>query len=468
MPLKRRRFLSTLASGGGALLLAQCKSTAKPPAPHEEPSQEPKPAGFKVIVVGAGIAGIRCARSLHSEGVEVVVLEGRDRTGGRIFTDRSLGFPIERGANWIEGRNGNPIAEAAKAAKIKTVLDDSEEAFYAHDGLLLGTKKLAALQEINEEFREGLAAVADEYEKDVSIEMAVKRLIKGERLSAFEKQAVNFVMATLELDTAGAMDRTSLWEADEGEAFSGESLFLPGGYDQIVDSLATGLDIRLSEDVKQIKADDHGVHVSTSKGEHQADAVVVSVPLGVLKNKGIRFRPGLSKRKKQAIDRLEMGTLNKVILRFPRAFWPADVGTFFYISKTRGEFPEIVDWNQVAGQPALLLFQGGAFAKNAERWSDAESVDRAMKVVRTCFGADSPDPDAFLVQRWNADPWTHGSYSFLTTGSTPKDRDALAAPEGERIYFCGEATHRDYPATVHGAYLSGEREAKRIIKAAKG
>ncbi len=453
-------MIRALLSGAGSLWVSGCTCSG------EGAKKMAGSAGYKIIVVGAGMAGIACARALVRSGFTVVVLEAQGRVGGRVYTDRSLGFAVERGANWIEGERGNPVAAAARDASVRTVVDSSEGAFFDHDGRRLTDEEVASLEEVGEAIEEALEEVADEADRDQAVEPALLRLLARETLTAFERRAVSFALASVELDLAGGLERASLEHTGEGDGFGGESLFMPDGYDKIVEGVARGLDVRLSEPVEEVHVGADGARVRTSRGTHEADGVVVSVPLGVLKAGRIRFDPPLGERKRAAIGRLEMGTLNKVILSFERAFWPADVGTFFYVSETRGEFPQIVDWNAFGGRPALLLFQAGRFAAKAEAWSDEESVARAMNVVRRCFGQTAPRPTGWLVQRWNADPWTLGSYSFLPAGASPEDRKALAAPEGERLYFCGEATSEDYPATVHGAYLSGERTAARIAEVA--
>lgn len=458
MTLERRTVLRWLALSGGAALLSRCRGG------EERTSRASN--GYKVIVVGAGMAGLACARSLKRRGFEVLVLEARDRLGGRVYTDRSLGFPVERGANWIEGERGNPIARIAADSRIKTVVDESEGAFYDFDGSRLGADRVARLEAVREGLEELAEEASEELVGDVAIEAAVRRQLRGESLDAFDRRAVDFAMAAIEIDLAGGLEHASLAQAGEGDGFGGDSLFLPDGYDRVALAVAEDLDVRLGALAQQIRVRREGVEVTTSSDRFEAHSAVVTVPLGVLKAGAIEFVPGLSKRKREAIARLDMGTLNKTILAFERAFWPSDAGTFFYLSSHRGEFPQIVDWHAFSGQPALILFQGGTFAKRAEKWSDRESVDRAMKIVRACFGTSSPDPVGYLVQRWNADRYTLGSYSFLPTGASPGDRDALAEPEGDRLYFCGEATSRDYPATVHGAFLSGEREAARIAEVA--
>ena len=223
--------------------------------------------------------------------------------------------------------------------------------------------------------------------------------------------------------------------------------------------------MRLNQGVRAVRVTGDEVLVMTDSGTERADAVVVTVPLGVLREGAIRFEPPLPSEKIEAISGLEMGTLNKVIFKFPTPFWSGDGQTFQYLSETRGEFPLIIDWHAASGNPALILFTGGAYALAMEEREDARVTADAMRVVRTCFGTGAPDPTGVLIQRWSQDPHTRGSYSFVPVGSSPDARDALAQPVNDRLFFAGEATNRRNPATVHGAYESGLRVANQVAVA---
>jgi len=185
--------------------------------------------------------------------------------------------------------------------------------------------------------------------------------------------------------------------------------------------------------------------------------------LGVLKAGTVAFTPPLPAAKQKAIQRLGMGVLNKLYLRFPRRFWDADAELINYIPAQHGRWAESLNMAYYTDAPVLLCFNAGIYGTATEALSDAEVVAAAMTSLRTIYGADIPAPTAHLRTRWAADPYARGSYSFAAVGSSPADRDALAAPVGGRLFFAGEATYRDYPSTVHGAYLSGRRAAANIL-----
>jgi len=109
-------------------------------------------------------------------------------------------------------------------------------------------------------------------------------------------------------------------------------------------------------------------------------------------------------------------------------------------------------------------FNAGTYGKAIEKMSDKQIVDDAMSALRSAYGKDIPEPNKWLVTRWNSDPFSFGSYSFAKTGKCVWARRTLAKPVKEKLYFSGEATSAEYPGTVHGAFLSGIREAKKMMK----
>ncbi|NJN93924.1 MAG: FAD-dependent oxidoreductase [Anaerolineales bacterium] len=166
--------------------------------------------------------------------------------------------------------------------------------------------------------------------------------------------------------------------------------------------------------------------------------------------------------KTAAIRRLGMGLLNKTYLRFPEAFWDDEHDLLGYIGERKGEWAEWLNIYKYTGQPILLGFNAGRYGRQIEKLSDEQIVGAAMNTLRAIYGNDVPDPTASLITRWASDPLAGGSYSYLPPGATEADREALAEPVAERLFFAGEATASDYPATVHGALLSGRRAAAEI------
>ena len=407
--------------------------------------------GEHVVVVGAGMAGLAAARRLTDEGVRVTVLEARERIGGRVCTDTSLGVPVDLGAAWIHGTEGNPIVglvDAVGAETVETnfydvvlfdedgVVDsvDVEASFEAWDDIVTKIETLSANAPVSASLADGLAEVAD----------------LDDPLLAWN------VRSSVVSEYAADPDQLSLrWFGSQAE-LEGPDLILPGGYSVLAKRLARGLTVRLGTTVTRIAHHAVGVHVETSTGAVDAGRVIVTVPLGVLKSGTIAFEPPLPATKRRAIERLGFGLLDKIVLAFDEPFWPESPDMLGLVGRQR-PVNDLVNGLSFAGTPLLVGIRGGAAARLGEALSDQDAVGDVLAALH------ARQPTGVLVTRWAEDPYARGSYSFLAVGSSPADQRALAEPVNERLFFAGEATHEDFSATVHGAYMSGVREAERIL-----
>ncbi|MEM0982139.1 MAG: FAD-dependent oxidoreductase, partial [Cyanobacteria bacterium P01_H01_bin.58] len=264
-------------------------------------------------------------------------------------------------------------------------------------------------------------------------------------------------------DWAADMSELSTHYFDEGEPSEGDEVIFPEGYDALIDHLATDLDIRLNEIVTHVDySGAAGVTIAASSGTFKADRVIVTLPIGVLKAGTVTFEPALPTPKQAAIETLGAGVLNKVYLQFADAFWQRQTHWISYISEPKGEFTTWFNLYQYTGEPILVAFNAGDFGRKIEAFTDDQIVDQAMQTLRRLYGETIPNPTDVQITRWLRDPFARCSYSFPTVGMTDETRADLAAPIDNRVFFAGEATHSGYPATVHGAYLSGQRAAKQL------
>ncbi|WKZ38001.1 MAG: FAD-dependent oxidoreductase [Anaerolineales bacterium] len=417
-----------------------------------------------VLVLGAGIAGFAAARALNDKGLRVIILEARDRVGGRMWTDSSLGLPLDLGASWIHGVNGNPITELAKQFGAKTVrTDDENGAVFNADGSEMSDMEWSRIEALFESTYEEVAEMQEDTDDDMSLQQAFDHVVAQRNLSTAELRGLNYYahLATA-LEYGADPKDLSLWEWDQDEEFGGEEVILPGGYNQITDGLARGLDIRLGTVVKTVRYGEAGVKVETSVGDFAADKAVVTFPLGVLKQASIKFEPPLPESKQDAIERLGMGVLNKVYLKFPEVFWDEDVETISYVGERLGEWCDWMSFVPFTGAPVLMAFHGGEKGFALEDLSDDEIRAEAMATLRVMFGNNIPEPERMLVTRWGKDPFAFGAYSHIPPFASGDDYDALFAPVENVLFFAGEATSRKYPGTVHGAYLSGIAAAGKI------
>lgn len=411
----------------------------------------------RIVIVGAGAAGLAAAGELQARGFEnVVILEARDRVGGRIWTG-SLGdgIPVELGATWIHGIRGNPVHEIARSNNVATAETDYDnEVRYDDSG-----RELAPVS--GRLWRDYMDLAYDL--PDQTLLEVFERFAAANGLDAGERRNWRHVLNSMFEQEFGAdIDDLSISSYDGGGALGGGDVVFPGGYGQIVDVLSEGRDIRLNEAVEKIDYSAGTAMVTTqSGGIFEADRVIVTVPLGILKAGLISFEPPLPGRVLQAIDSLEMGVLNRTCLLFDEVFWMPGVEWIQIVDDTPGEWSETLNLYPYLQRPVLAMFNAGSYGAHVEQYSDDELTRLAVEALERAFG-DVPAPADSLSTRWNSDPWTRGSYSYVPAGESFRNYTELSRPVGERLFFAGEATHSRYPSTVHGALLSGRRAARQI------
>ncbi len=449
--MNRRDFLKTSSIGLAGLslsnLITSCNSNKKSDTP--------------ILVIGAGIAGLGAARALKGAGFSnITVLEGRNRIGGRIWTDRSLGFPVDLGASWIHGpKGGNPITTLAKSAGAEMFeTNDEKLVIYNTNGAKIDSD---TTDKYYKDYNNMLKSIESNGQAGQSFKDAVQAYNSSYLTDNIMKYQLS---AYAEFDSGGAIEEmdAAYWQNDK--KFPGKDVLFPDGYDAIVNLLAEGLNIRLNTNVTKIEHDSNGVKVTTSTAEiFNAAYIVCTLPLGVLKSGGITFSPALPADKQGAIQRLKMGFVNKTALVFPSAFWDTDAQYIGYCSDIKGQYPYFVNYKKIKDKNALLAFGFGNYGQTMEGQTTNQIGSDVMDVLRKIYGNAIPNYTQILTTKWTNDIFTRGSYSYMNKGASNADYDAFVSGIDDKLFFAGEHTISKYRGTVHGAYLSGLRQAERIM-----
>ncbi|CEJ94988.1 hypothetical protein VHEMI10492 [[Torrubiella] hemipterigena] len=305
-------------------------------------------------------------------------------------------------------------------------------------------------------------------------------------LTAQDYRLINWHIANLEYSNATNLHNLSLplWDIDAGNEWDGQHSMVVGGYQSVARGLLhspSPLNLTTKFPVKTIRYHSEGfggaASIECEDGTVvEADAVVCSIPLGVLKHGNVEFDPPLPSWKTGAVERLGFGILNKVILVYESIFWESDRHIFGVLrdaekqgslrqneyGRNRGRFFQWFNVTNTTGLPCLIALMAGDAGFETETSSNDELVAEATSILRTVFGKEVPHPVEAVVTHWGSDRFARGSYSSAAPNMQTDDYDIMARPIGN-LFFAGEHTIGTHPATVHGAYLSGLRAASEVL-----
>lgn len=401
-----------------------------------------------VIVIGAGAAGIAAARTLAANGLSYRVLEASGRSGGRAFSDEAVpGAVFDRGCSWLHNADVNPLTRLADEHGIRyggntgrrfhldgRFLDDTEcGAMKAHIE--------ASLETVAEAGRAGRdVAAADVLAPDLAHAGLVNYIING-----------YYGVAPAAFSTL---------EAGEEEG-TGQDWVVWDGLGRLIERLAERVEITCDCPVRRIERSNGGVRVSSDRGELRAGAAIVTVSTGVLQAELIRFDPVLPDAKRAALEALPMGTLEKIAMVFDRDHFGLPPNNYLAVEKDG----RILGFHFLGGaQPLVLAYSGGARGAELARLENAAAVDYALGFLEYAFGTGLASHLITSTHtRWVDEPWIRGGYSAARPGGGHAQREVLARPLWDCLFFAGEATESHRFSTAHGAWCSGERAAGEAL-----
>lgn len=442
--MKRRTFIRRT----GVVMLA--------PSILSACEKESTPNDKSVIVVGAGIAGLAAAKKLKDKGFIVTVLEAQDRVGGRLRSNRSLGVAFDEGASWIHGIDGNPITTLAQQAGMNTFhTDDNSIVAYDKGGAPISDTVFSDTEEAYYNMLDTLKHFGNATKSFETVFLERYPQHTNNRLWRF------FLSTYMTFDR-GDLNQTSSLLYNEGEEFGGIEKIATNGYDTIPQHLAKGLDVQLNQRVSKVDYSGNKVKITHNGNISEADYVLVTVPLGVLKKNKIEFVPALPAAKQTAIEKIGMSCVNKFLLTWDNAFWD-DKQYIVYTPDAKDKFNYFVNVKKFHPTAnALMTFAYADYGRQTETMSDAQVISEIMAHLRDIYGSGIPDPTNLLRTKWATNENAFGAYSFTAVGTEMRHFEDLAEAVDKKLFFAGEHTEVDYFSTAHGAYLSGIQAADKI------
>lgn len=442
---------------------------------------------MRVVIVGAGLAGLTAADRLSAAGVEVVVLEASERIGGRTFTrhdEFAEGQYAEAGAEWIDSVHSRIIE---LIARFGLTLDPVATTWTAvrrwlyRDGRLLGPDDMDSidpgfaddLDRFDAFVADVAAGIADPSRPDLhpdaarldamSVADVVDQLALGELARFFARRNMQgeFAAEPAEVSVLFIAQQRAIYASTDAKHGHVEARRLLGGVSALSLGLAASLRarcgddaIRLDQAVTSVVTDTEGVTVHTESGEHRGDAVVVACALPALRR--VRFDPPLATELDAAVRGLGYGTVTKTALQYPHRVWPSGYAT------SASEVQRV--YEPTAGAPGsagiLMAYTGGDGGRGLATHTESERMD-AVEVGQRAMYPQLPSRLGGFSQAWSVEPRFGGSYAVYRPGEIGRYWNVLRRPAG-RIHLAGEHT-ATWTGYLEGAVESGEAVAARLL-----
>lgn len=411
-----------------------------------------------VVVVGAGAAGIGAALTLIAGGRSVQLIEAASRIGGRCFTDTAtFGVPFDRGAAWLKGGVANPLAGFARLHRFEIGANEARELVFARGG----QNPLASNTGYERAFVALSDAIANAAEQDDDMPASeTAPLLLDDDVRTWAATAASMIGPLdmgVDLKDMSVKDWFDL-EEDEGNRMVRQ------GLGTLIARIGAGLPVAVNTPARKLVVSGRGVAVETDRGTILTKAVVLTPSLSVLTSGAITFDPAPDGAMSAAWGGMQMGLLTKVAMFFgtgaPVLRFAADSLLIPQAEDERGHMFHVRPF----GAPLAICSFGGSLAWDLVQQRERSVIEFARERLRALLGATG---DAGLrnaaVTDWGRNPLTKGAYAAALPGHW-RARAALEAPIGERIFLAGEAQGGKAAQKVHGAFASGQRAARRILK----
>lgn len=434
----------------------------------------------KIIIIGSGCAGLTANYKLDnlSKDFEILILEASNEVGGRAKTINLGGVPVDIGCCWLEGHIKNPITELAMKLDYKLTYGfPGNGQRFDFDGSKIDHTTIKNVNQVYSYLMDNLEDT--KLLEDICIHDLFKKLISNSicDLSDKEKRFLNFYISSIEQYEGASICELSVNNYDANVEFPGDHKFVRGGYGNLIKELSKNANICFNSFVTKVDYNDNNnINVTfnlknlTNNGEViekefnlDCKYCICTASLGVLQSGKIKFSPTLGDKQK-LIDKLGMGLMNKIVVKFKKSFWDPSVGVFNYIGEEKGEFRFIINYNlHYPGSNILICLTTADFAKKLEKLNDQEVLNLFFNRLKIMFKIEDIEYEDYFITKWGTNEFTLGSYSFMKVNCSLDDFSDFSIPIQERLFFAGEHTTVHF-SHLHSAYISGEKVAEQIVK----
>ncbi len=446
--MKRRLFIerSTLGYLGLALspgILGSCR--------EEELLLDVNFSG-KVIIIGAGAAGLYAGLMLISKGIDFTILEAANKSGGRVGKKADFAdFPIDLGAQWLHGRN-SILGDLAKETKTAFTIDNSETVFW-YNNKITGTlpKDVEGIMTPNMN----------------ASDISYADYAEANGLGDDYKLLVEQLAGDLGADSSDISIKWTAIEEDEWNAGDDDFKFQESFSDLIEKNITDKVkdSIQLNTPIEKIDYSSDQINITDQSGNtYNADKVIITVPITILQDGDIEFIPALPTAKTDAFNKIGMGAGMKVFLKFSYKFFDENIAGGSICAAYADD-----SVGKKGADNVLLAFVMGKQAEYlTSLGSDAAIVNALLGELDTMYDgqATATYQDAH-VENWTTNPYVKGAYSYSKVG-IGNARSIAAEPIANKLFFAGEAMNiNGNHQTVHGAVETGYREVINILKSVK-